>query len=423
MYRSTLRLPLVALVATLAAPTLLHAQPTGLDPESAMHYSLYYENFKNKNYADALPDLRWILDNDPGFHRKRDTNFDRGVELFEGLAEAEEDPAKKREWLAEGLSLFDRAVPAIQEIGGDIDEFEWARDKGRYIQKHLDHLDGHKDEAIEAYRQAYQLDPVGLDPYYLDVLVGALYASGDLGATLDFLRELQDTRGEEQGVEALVHKYFDVIPPDEQIAFLEEQLAANPEDMEVILQLYDLYDQEGYHSERMQLAPKILMADPSPHTLSELTRLYLEDGDIVGAVAIFEQLSALPGVELKAHDFHNMGIAQQELENFDAARDYYRLALEVDAGFNTALRAIAGLYATAAARCGIQDREQSAVFWLIADAYSRAGDGAGAARMSTAFPTAEDVFYVQAWTNGAPTEVSYSCRGLTISGTTTVRQR
>ncbi len=423
MCRSALRLLLVAFVAACAAPTLLHAQPAGLDPEAAMHYSLYYENFKNKNFADALPDLRWILDNDPGFHRKKDTNFSRGVELFEGLAELEENPAKKGEWLAEALTLFDRAVPAIQEIGGEIDEFEWARDKGRFIQKHLDHLGDHKDEAVEAYRRAYELDPARLDPYYLDVLVGDLYASGDLGVTLDFLRELQETRGEEAGVESLVRKYFVVIPPDEQIAFLEEQMAANPEDMEVIQQLFNLYDQEGYHSALMQLAPKMLELDPTPSTLRKLMRLYREDGDSYQAIAIFEQLSELPNVKLIAEDYHSTGLAQQEIENFVDARTYYRKALEIDPTFKYALPAIANLYETATGRCGIQDREQSAVFWLIADAYSRAGDSKSANRMRTAFPTAEDIFYVQAWTSGEPAQVSYSCRGLTISGTTTVRQR
>ena len=55
-------------VLVLAATTQpVAAQTGGVDPESAMHYSLYYENFKNENYTDALPDLHWILDNAPGF--------------------------------------------------------------------------------------------------------------------------------------------------------------------------------------------------------------------------------------------------------------------------------------------------------------------------------------------------------------------
>ena len=173
----------------------------------------------------------------------------------------------------------------------------------------------------------------------------------------------------------------------------------------------------------MELAPRMLELEPTPGVLRMLTRMYIEDGDLEQAVQVFEQMKNTPGVELIAQDYYNMGIAKQELEVFGEARKYYRKALEVDPEYKAAQRAIADLYATAVSRCGVKDREEAAVFWLIADAYSRAGDGAGAARMRSAFPTAEDIFYVKKWTQGGATTVSYSCRGLTISGSTTVRQR
>ena len=220
-----------------------------------MHYSLYYENFKNENYKDALPDLHWILDNAPGFQRNKDTNFDRAVKAYEALAEQAENAEEKRVYLDSVLAMYDRAVPTIQGIGGEIDEFEWTRNKGRFIQKYLDDLDDHKEEAIESYRKAYDLDPARLDPYYLDVILSDHYTNGDIGGALDFLRELNEKRGEEEGVQNLIRKYFAVIPPEEQIEFLEEELAKRPDDVEVIQQLFELYEQEGYHAKMMGLAP------------------------------------------------------------------------------------------------------------------------------------------------------------------------
>ena len=265
--------------------------------------------------------------------------------------------------------------------------------------------------------------PFGIAPYYLDVLINELYQAGDIGGALDFLRELQEVRGEEAEIDNLIRKYFVVIPPDEQIGFLEEQLQASPDDSEVIVQLFELYQQEAYREEMLALAPKVLAMEPSASTLRLLTRMYVEDGDNDRAIELFGQLSAMPDVELLAQDYFNMGTAHQDMEEYRAARDYYRQAIEADPEFTPAARAIPDLYSTVVARCGVADREQAAVFWLIADAYARIGDGAGAARMATAFPTAEDVFYVADWTNGESTQVSYSCGGLTISGTTTVRQR
>ena len=393
------------------------------EQEIRIQYSLYWEYFKTENYVDARSSLDWILANAPAFPRNRDQNFERGVTLYEGLAEAAEDPDERRALLDSALAILDRAVPVMQSLDGEIDEFEWTLMKGRFIQKHVDDLEDVKEQAIEAYWGAYELQPETLDPYYIDVLIGDLYTNGDLGGALDFLREVQDARGEEEGVQGLVAKYFTVIPPEEQIVFLEEQLAENPDDSEVLIQLFELYEQEGYRDEMLGLAPQMLAMDPTPEVLRLLSRMYLEDGDADQAMAIFEQLSGMSGVELMPEDYHNMGIAHQDKENFGQARTFYRNALDIDPDFEKSLKAIPDLYATAASSCGISDREDAAVFWLIADAYSRAGDSAGAARMRTAFPSAEDIFYVQKWTVGESTQVSYSCRGLTISGTTTVRQQ
>ena len=431
MYRSGTRswtlpmglaLVLFVLLGTTRTQTAA-AQAGDIDREAAMHYSLYYENYKNENYLDALPDLHWILDNAPGFPKNKDINFDRGVKAYEALAERSTDPTEKRVRLDSALAIHDRAVPTIQGLGGEIDEFEWARDKGRFIQKHLDALEDRKSEAIESYRKAYDLDPARLDAYYLDVLISDHYTNGDIGGALDFLRELNEKRGEEEGIQNLVRKYFAVIPPEEQIAFLEGEFEKKPDDVEVITQLFDLYREEGYHGKMMELAPRMLELDPTPDILRLLTRMYIEDGDVEKASEIFNQLQSMPDVQLAAQDYHNMGIAQQELEKFGEAKKYYQMALEVDSDYKAALKAIADLYATAASTCGVADREQAAVFWLIADAYLRAGDNAGAARMRSAFPTAEDIFYVKKWTNGGSTSVSYGCRGLSIAGTTTVRQR
>jgi len=391
--------------------------------EVRMHWSLYYENWKNKNWQDAVQDLNWILTNAPGFPRDSDSNFERAIDIYEALADAETDPVRKRVWLDSALSVFDRVIPVLQGAGAEVDPFVWTRDKGRFIQTHIAHLDDIKEEAIVAYREAYDMAPERINPYYLDVLINQLYQAGDIGGALDFLRELQHRRGEETEIDNLIRKYFVVIPPDEQIAFLEDQHNANPDDPEITLQLFELYQQEAYRDEMLGLAPKVLAMEPSAPTLRLLMKMYVEDGDNEQALELFEQLSALPDIELLAQDHYNIGLAYQDMEEYRSARDSYNQAVSLDENFTPAARAVPDLYSTVVARCGVADREQAAVFWLIADAYARIGDNDGAARMATAFPTAEDVFYVSRWNNGESTQVSYSCRGLTISGTTTVRQR
>lgn len=418
---------LIPLSAVLAAFVLLvptvRAQATLGDQETRIHYSLYYENFKNENYRDAVSDLVWILYNAPGFSRNSDVNFRRAVETFQALANAEEDETAKRAWLDSALVHYDRVIPVLSELEADFDPFIWTRNQGRFIQTNINELADQRSNMIAAYRGAYEMDSKRIDPYYLDVIISDLYQSGDIGGSLDFLRELKDRRGDEESIDALIRKYFVVIPPDEQIAFLEEQYEAEPDNAELVTQLFELYQQEAYREKMLALADKVLTLEPTAATLRLLTRMYVEDGDNDRAIETFRQMEAIPDIEIRSQDYYNLGLAYQDMEDFRQARDYFRAASEVDPDFEPARIAIPNLYATAVASCGVADREQAAVFWIIADQYARIGDQDGVNRMATAFPTAEDIFYVADWSNGESAQISYTCQGMTISGTTTVRQR
>ncbi|MCY4205065.1 MAG: hypothetical protein OXE92_04985 [Bacteroidetes bacterium] len=422
-----MRCTLASLLISLTLPATLapdiHAQSPVGDQETRIHYSLYWENFKNENYRDALPDLIWILYNAPAFNRNTDTNFKRAIEMFQALADEEEDAAAKRVWLDSALVQYDRVIPVLTELEADFDPFIWIRNKGRFIQTNLNELSDLSSTMILSYRAAYELDPVRIDPYYLDVIISDLYQSGDIGGALDFLRELKDKRGEEESIDALIRKYFVVIPPDEQIAFLEEQYEADPDNAEVITQLFELYEQEQYREKMLSLADKILTLEPTPATMRILIRMYVEDGDNEKALETFSQMQAMEGIEIRAQDYFNLGLAHQDMESFRDARDAFRAAQDADPDFTPAQIAIPNLYSIAVSSCGVADREQAAVFWLIADQYARIGDQDGVNRMATAFPTAEDIFYVTRWNTGESTQVSYTCRGMTINGTTTVRQR
>ncbi len=419
--RHTLTLCLLVILILLVP--VVRAQTAAGEQETRIHYSLYYENYKNENYRDAVTDLVWILYNAPGFSRNSDVNFRRAVETFQALADTEEDEAAKRVWLDSALVHYDRVIPVLSELEADFDPFIWTRNKGRFIQTNINVLADQQPNMMAAYRGAYEMDPKRIDPYYLDVIISDLYQSGDIGGALDFLRELKQERGDEESIDALIRKYFVVIPPDEQIAFLEEQYEAEPDNAEVVTQLFELYQQEAYREEMLALADKILSLEPSAATLRLLTRMYVEDGDNERAIETFRQMEALPDIEIRAQDYFNLGLAYQDMEDFRQARDNFRSAVEADPEFKPAQTAIPNLYSTAVASCGVADREQAAVFWIIADQYARIGDQDGVNRMATAFPTAEDIFYVSDWSTGESAQISYTCRGMTISGTTTVRQR
>ena len=65
-----------------------------------MHYSLYYESFKNDNFENARSDLLWILENAPGLPKNDARNYRRAVKMYEGLAEN----SGRRSWAGRGHS-------------------------------------------------------------------------------------------------------------------------------------------------------------------------------------------------------------------------------------------------------------------------------------------------------------------------------
>ena len=389
--------------------------------ETSMHYSLYFENYKNENEADALLDLHWILTNCPGFPTGRDGNFERGVEIYERLAEKTEDAAQQRIYLDSALVLLNRAVPTLQEAGGDVDEFEWLIKKGRFIQTHIDALDDRKREALDAYRAAYDLDRMRLDAYYIDVLLSDLYQQRDIEGMLEILRQINEARGEEDAIQALYDKYRSVIPAEELIAFLEARLDADPTNLKTLKEILGLYRQMGMTDEWLAISERILEVEVDARLAREVIGAYLKAGRFEEAEALFERLQATEGFVMQPADFLNMGYAQLGAENYPEALGFYRLALDADAAFQPARQAIADLYGTLVAKCGIGERTQKAVFWLVADAYQRAGDAAGVARYRAAFPTVSEIHFEPAWTPGATVSVSYGCRGVSISGSTMVR--
>ena len=77
------------------------------------HYSLYWEHFKNGNYEDALPDLRWSLENAPESPYNDARNYERGVMLYDSLA-ARTD-AQRRSALDAVQAAFEAGVLSAQD--------------------------------------------------------------------------------------------------------------------------------------------------------------------------------------------------------------------------------------------------------------------------------------------------------------------
>ncbi len=396
----------------------------------AMHYSLYYEEFKNANYEGALPNLRWVLANAPAFPQNDDRNFRRLLEAYDSLSSKATDPAVKRAWLDSALTIFDTAVPTLKDAGATVDEFEWTLDKGRFIQNHPDQLPELQENLAGIYEQAYQMAPERMSPYYLKILTQA-YAQEDKQKAVDFMDEIEGRYADDQDLMDFITQYRNALfkSPEERMEFLETRRAKEPDNMEIINELFEIYRDLNMRDKMYEIGEELMSKEPTPATYRIMAKLRLDDGEPQEAVDLFQKAIDLPGAEPKVEDYYNMGIAMQQLGRLQNARTYFRKALEVDPKYGRAYIAIGDLYVTSVANCGSFEREDQAVYWLATDYYERARSAdasvASAANQKInayrkSYPDAEALFF-KGWKAGQPYRVDYGCYQW-IGESTTVKQ-
>ena len=206
--------------------------------------------------------------------------------------------------------------------------------------------------------------------------------------------------------------------PEERIEFIKRQLDNDPDNVELVSDLFNLYMDEEMRDMVYDLAPRLMELDPTARTFRLVAKMRLDDGDTDGAIELYNQSLEMDGGQDAAREVHfNIGIAHQQEGRLSRARTSYRQALRIDDGYGEALMAIGDLYVAAVQGCGTFEREDRAVYWLAADYFERArrlDDRVSAqtrSRISTIsqlYPTAEDKFFKN-WTSGESYRIDYGC--------------
>lgn len=430
---------LLFLVAAHMQPAVAQANG-GSDGEPSQqeiltHYSLYYEDFKNENYASALPNLRWLLDHAPAAPQNDDRNFRRAVELYAGLAEEADDEATAQAYLDTAYTILSEAPEQLRELGAEYSEYRWTLRKGRFLQQYGDQLEGVDEQAIDYYEQAFEQAPDRMQAYYIDRIINRYLEINDQEQALAFMDQVEAERSDDEEVMNLLSEYREDIfgrNPQARIEYLEQKLQEEPENLSVMSDLFALYMDQGQRDKAAQLSDKLLGMDPPLKVYRQIAQMRLEDGEAQEAFDLYQRAEEEAEKPLTAQDYYRMGDAQEQLGNFAEARSYYRKAIEQNPEFGRAYLAIGDLYAQAVSECGGSQmgRGDKAVYWLAVDMYEEA-KSVDESVASTAnskiqtysqyFPTAEDIFYRDDMEVGASFRVDYGCYSW-INETTTVRR-
>jgi tetratricopeptide (TPR) repeat protein len=285
----------VSLFLLAAAVTPASAQNSEPDrQEKLMHYSLYYESYKNDNFQEARSDLMWILENAPGLPKNDARNYRRVVKLYEGLAEQAEDEATQKAYLDTAATHLTSAPKKMEQQGIDFEPYKWERRKGRFVEKYQDSLPDVEglDTAAAHYRKAFELAPQEIDAYYIRQILQSHLEDNDFQKTLDFANNVEEKRGDDKKVTEMISSIREEIfskNAQAQINYLQEQVEQYPDSTQLVTKLFNAYNNQGNVSKASELSKRLMQMEPSSETIREIAQMRLEDGRPEAALEGFDE--------------------------------------------------------------------------------------------------------------------------------------
>ncbi|MFB6271301.1 MAG: tetratricopeptide repeat protein [Salinibacter sp.] len=422
----------------LLAASALPASAQDSEPsrrEKLMHYSLYYESFKNDNFKGARSDLLWVLKHAPGTPDGDDDNYERVVKLYEGLAKQASDEQAREALLDTAATYLASAPKKMQKQDIKFSRYEWEVKKGRFVEKHkgsLPDVKGLKSPAFH-YRKAFKLAPKKLDPYYIQQVLTSYLQNNKLQKALDFANTLEAKRGDDKEVAKMISSTREKIfgkNPQAQISYLEKQVKQNPDSTKLLTKLFNAYNQQGNVSKASKIAKRLMKKEPSAETVREIAQMRLENGRPKAALKAYNR-AAKQGAKLKAADYFNRGNAFQKMGQLAKAREEYQKAIDMKKNFGRAYIAIGDLYTKAVNQCSGDKlgRKDRAVYWAAVDQYQKAKEikpslasvaDSKIQAYRKVFPRKQAIFFNDNWEIGKTATIDYGCYSW-IGETTTVR--
>ena len=213
------------------------------DQDKAVHYSLYYEDFKNRNYLSALPNLHWILHNAPEYPRNDDRNFERAVDLYTALAEASTSEEGNQAYLDSAYAWFDQSIASMQEGAIEFDEAQWTLRKGRFLQENHQSLSSDPPTFASVYNEVYTMIGCNIDAYYVRIIIDDAARSGDKQRAINLTDEAEACYPDNEDVAAYLTEIRNALfsTPEERLEFLQTRLENTPDNIEVAAELFDIY--------------------------------------------------------------------------------------------------------------------------------------------------------------------------------------
>lgn len=408
----------IVFIFTLSSQAFSQSEPPyGMSEIQA--YSIFYENYRTGNYDMARQFGRWMLENKPrsiegnnSFSLPR--QYERMIKVYTELSDQESDPSLSSAYIDTALTVFNDAFETFTE--DEIDYFEWYLDRGRFYQEHQGTIRNGLDKAYEDYEKAYELNAEKLvqsaDGYYIQILLKKYVSDEEKEAALEMIEEVEPMASSAlaETINEVRNDLFS--DPEERIGFLESRLENNPDDIQLMSELAELYENTGQRQQAIQYAEKIYETEKTFENARRLADYAKADGQNQKSIQYLnEAFEISDDTDAKKNIALEIAEIQQNEGNLSEARSFARQAINLDQNWGQPYIRIASIYAAAISQCtsGRQiERDDRTVYWLVLDYLDRARsvDSSTSSTVSNRYqtyepvmPTAEHKFF-QGWETG-----------------------
>ncbi|PAU94832.1 hypothetical protein CK503_05000 [Aliifodinibius salipaludis] len=346
-------------------------------------YSIFYENYKNDSFEEAIKFGRWMWQGMPetieGYSRfdlKR--NIGRLVTSYNEMAQKQEDPSLKEAYVDTALLIFDRA---FEKFSDDKDaKYDWYIKRGRLLQTHSDNVDNASMRAAENYYKAFQLKPEELTKrskgYYIQRILNEFSSGGKKDEALAVMKKAEPHASQEllNSFSNVREELFD--SPEEQIEFLESELESSPEDEEALTKLRDVYQEQEMAAEAREVSQKLYELNPNFENIMAVAEAAKNNANYDSAIQYFKEAMDKASTDKEKADIAlNISEAYLNQDQLQSARKFARQAINNNNSWGDPYIQIADIYARAVNQC-TGDRkltpEDKAVYWLVLDYLDKA---------------------------------------------------
>ncbi len=404
--------------------------------------SLYYEYYKQKNYAEAYPKWEIAFNECPASNKNL---YSHGERIVEGLYRKEKDAAKKAEYYDLLMKVYDQRAKYF----GNDKRYPTAYIMGK---KAITMLRYNRDNT-EVIKEAQPLlensyKELGVKTQYPALLTyminsAAMYKLNELSGEklVDVYTNVTETLNTQK---TALPKYADKI--QETIVNVEKIFAqsgaANCETLAEIFgpQLADHTDDLTWLKRVNRLLAKgdcgeselfyssseyLHKIEPSSSSAFGLSRMYMKTGDLDKAISyLSDAISLEEDPDSKAKYHNTLGLIYMSQKKYSQTRAEARKAIALRSDWGAPYILIGKAYAASASSYGSTEFEHKTVYWAAIDQFAKAksvdADALAEANENIAlysqyFPNTEEIFF-----QGLKAGDSYKIGGW-IGVTTTVR--